>query len=171
MRVPSTIIVMTLLGHLLSCLAKPNRRIGPAARVTIPTGKCSAVIQSGQETGMNLGDAFSGRGTAYARKGDYEHAFQDCDQARQLNPNDTKALYGRGTACWHKGDFDRAFQDYDQALRLNRNYANAFFGRGLAYAHRGDIDHAISDYDQALRLNPSLASAFYERGNAYALKT
>jgi tetratricopeptide (TPR) repeat protein len=69
------------------------------------TGGCSAVIQSGRETGFNPANAFRGR-SAYAHKGDYDRAFRDCDQALQLNPSDAKAFYGRGTAHWHQGAFE-----------------------------------------------------------------
>ncbi len=173
MRVLSMIVLMTLFGASAVLLGEPQQENWSRCKSDDPDrkiGGCSAVIQSGQETGTNLANAFRGRGSAYAHKGDYDRAFQDYDQALKLNPSDAKAFYGRGTAYWHKGDFDRAFQDYDQGLRLNPSYANGFFGRGLVYEHKGDIDYAISDYDKALRLNPSLASAFYERGNAYALK-
>src|ERR1700733_2712070 len=47
---------------------------------------CSALIQSGHETGMSLAKAFYDRGLAYAKKGDYDLAIQDYDQALRLNP-------------------------------------------------------------------------------------
>lgn len=42
---------------------------------------CSALIQSGHETGPKLAKAFYDRGLTYERKGDYDHAIQDYDQA------------------------------------------------------------------------------------------
>jgi tetratricopeptide (TPR) repeat protein len=131
---------------------------------------CSALIQSGQETGINLAKAFYSRGWAYARKGDYDRAIADYDRALQLNPSLANAYYSLGVAYEHKGDFDRAIGDFDQALRLTPNDADAFYGRGLAYARRGYYDSAIQDYDQALRINSSYAAAFYNRSRAYMHK-
>ncbi len=103
---------------------------------------CSALIQSAHETGINLAMAFYGRGLAYSRKGDYDRAISDYDQALRLNPDLANAFYGRGGAYAYKGDYDHAIQDYNQALRLNPNSAVAFYGRGWAYEHKGDYDHA-----------------------------
>src|SRR5215470_12212619 len=62
---------------------------------------CTAVIQSGQRRSENLALAYSRRATAYARKGDYDRAIPDFDQAIKLNPNDPLAFYGRGDTFGH----------------------------------------------------------------------
>ena len=36
------------------------------------------------------------RGTTYARKGQYERAIEDLDQAVRLNPNEAQAFNNRG---------------------------------------------------------------------------
>src|ERR1700733_5844397 len=110
---------------------------------------CSALIQSGQETGINLARAFNYRGAAGVRKGEYDQAIQDFDQALKLNPNSAEAFYNRGRTYARKGDDSHAILDYDQALRLNPSLANAFYGRGIANTNKGDYDHAVQDYDQA----------------------
>src|SRR5207237_1221173 len=78
---------------------------------------CSALIQSGQDTGINLAAVFYDRPLAYAHKGDYDLAIQDYDQAIRLNASLANAFYGRGVAYALKSDYDRAIADYDQALR------------------------------------------------------
>src|SRR5258708_5846685 len=80
---------------------------------------CSALIQSNQEPGINTADAFYYRGLAYRRKGDYEDASKDFDEALRLNPSFTDAFYQRGSAYAHQRDYVRAIQDYDQTIRLN----------------------------------------------------
>ena len=129
---------------------------------------CSALIQSGQQTGINLAKAFYGRGSAYAQKGDYDHAIQDYDQTVRLNPSLANAFYGRGWAYEHKDDYNHAIQDFNQALRLNPDLAIAVRERGLAYTHKGDYEQAIRDYTEALRLNQSDPIGFYNRGLAHA---
>jgi tetratricopeptide (TPR) repeat protein len=46
------------------------------------------------------------RGLTYARKGEYDRAIQDYDQAIRLNPKDAKALLYRGIAQFEQGKFD-----------------------------------------------------------------
>ncbi len=107
MRVLSMIVLMTLFGASAVLLGEPQQENWSRCKSDDPDrkiGGCSAVIQSGQETGTNLANAFRGRGSAYAHKSDYDRAFQDYDQALKLNPSDAKAFYGRGTAYWHKRD-------------------------------------------------------------------
>ncbi|MGL5059475.1 MAG: tetratricopeptide repeat protein, partial [Microcoleus sp.] len=110
------------------------------------------------------------RGTAYSRKGEYERAIADYNQAIQLNPKLAEAFYNRGTAYSNKGEYDRAIADYDRAIQLNPKYAKAFNNRGTAYSNKGEYDRAIADYDRAIQLNPKLAEAFNNRGIAYKNK-
>ena len=107
---------------------------------------CSALIESGQETNTSVAKAFDNRGVAYMRKGDYDRAIRDYDDALRLNPNSANAFYNRGLTNRLKGDYDHAIQDYNQALRLKPGDADSFYGRSLAYAHNGDYLRAAADY-------------------------
>jgi lipoprotein NlpI len=129
--------------------------------------RCTAMIQSGHETQQNLAVAFSDRGIAYARKGQYDRAIEDLDQAIRLNPNYAAAFNNRGSAYSAKGDLDRAIADYREAIRLDPKIAAAFNNRGFAYSWKGDLDRAIADHSEAIRLNPKYALAFLNRGNEY----
>src|ERR1700730_16283101 len=133
---------------------------------------CSALIQSGQDTGINLAAVFYARGLAHEHKGDDGLAMEDYDQAIHLNASLANGFVARGVAYAHKRDYEHTIQDYDQALRLtpNANDANTFYHRGVAYANNGDYNRAIADYDQALRLDPNLANAYYSLGMAYRHK-
>ena len=79
---------------------------------------CTAVIQSGQETGINLAAAFTIRGRTYRAKGDYDHAIADYTEAIRIEPNYVLAFYSRGIAYFNKNDYDRAVADYTVSLRL-----------------------------------------------------
>ncbi|MGD0904757.1 MAG: tetratricopeptide repeat protein [Terracidiphilus sp.] len=154
-RLLSMIALITLLGWSVALPSQSRDEDWKRCRGDDPDlsiGGCSALIQSGQEAGIDLAKAFYDRGSAYMHKGDNDRAIQDYDQALRLNPSDAKAFSNRGLSYAHKGDYDRAIQDYDQALRLNPSDVVAFVGRGNAYKHKGDNDRAIQDYSEAVRL-------------------
>src|ERR1700739_4563989 len=90
---------------------------------------CTALIQSGQENTSRLAEAFSDRGNAFFRKGDYDRAIQDYDQAIQLKPDFAQAFNNRGNALTRKGMFDLAIEDYGRAILLRPDYAMAFNNR------------------------------------------
>jgi TPR repeat len=79
--------------------------------------RCTAMIQSGHETQQNLAFAFRSRGIAYARKGQYDRAIEDLDQAIRLDPNDAVAFSNRGGAYNGKGQYDRAIEDRSASRR------------------------------------------------------
>jgi tetratricopeptide (TPR) repeat protein len=130
----------------------------PAPDPDLSISRCTAMIQSGHETQQNLARAFSSRGLAYARKGQYDHAIEDFDQAIRLNPNDAVAFSNRGAAYARRGQPDRAIEDYDQAIRLNPDYATAFYNRGFVKRAKGDFAGGDDDIAKAKQLNPNVGN-------------
>ena len=82
---------------------------------------CTAEIQSGKHKGAVLAAAIYNRGGGYLRKGDYERAIQDYDQALRLTPMDADILYNRGLAKVRKGDKVGGEADKAAARRINPN--------------------------------------------------
>ena len=131
---------------------------------------CTRNIGSGRFTGRNLAVAFSNRGLAYKKKGQWDKAIGDYDEAIRLKPDFAFALNNRGNAYYGKGHFDRAIDDYDEAIRLQPDFAEAFGNRGNVYRKRGQLARAIEDYNKAIGLNPDDAKVFADRGLAYEKK-
>jgi tetratricopeptide (TPR) repeat protein len=136
---------------------------------------CTAMLQSGHETPEHMARAFSNRGGAYIRKGQYDRAIQDLDQAIRRDPNYAQAFQSRGTAYSLRGQYERAIGDFNQAIQLDPKSAASFYGRGDTYNVQGQYERAIQDFDRAIRLKPDLApiffaATFHERGLAYAGK-
>jgi tetratricopeptide (TPR) repeat protein len=131
-----------------------------------------AIAACGRQISRNPNDAVArhNRGVEYEKKGDYDRAFTDYDQAIRLNPQYALAYHGRANAWRHKGDYDRAIADYDQEIRLNPANAEAYNGRGNIWYDKGNYDRAIADYDQAIRIDPKFAQAYGNRGGAYENK-
>ena len=103
----------------------------------------------------NHANAFSNRGITYGRKGDYDRAIENYDEAIRLNPNHANALYNRGNAFKHKRDYDRAAQDYDHVIRLNPKHADAYSNRGLVRFYQGQFTAAVPDLSQAVGFDPA----------------
>ena len=111
--------------------------------------------------------AYNYRGLAYGKKGDYDRAIVDFNEAIELKGNYTEAYYNRGTAYHFKGDHDRALVDFTKAIELNPNDPIAYNNRGTVYGKKGDYDRAIVDYNKAIELKPELAPAYNNRGLAW----
>ncbi|MCZ6446636.1 MAG: tetratricopeptide repeat protein [Alphaproteobacteria bacterium] len=131
---------------------------------------CTRNIQSGRFIGKNLAQAFTNRGLAYKRKGLWDRAIADYDEAIRLNPDLAETFNNRGNAYYYKGQLDRALEDYDEAIRLKPDLARAFSNRGNIYRKKGRFDQAIRDYDEAIRLKPDNAQVFADRGLSYEKK-
>ena len=131
---------------------------------------CTRNIKSGRFTGRNLAVAFSNRALAYNKKGQWDKAINDYDEAIRLNPEFVTALNNRANAYYKKGHFDQAIADFDEAVRLKPDFAEALSNRGNVYRKKGLIERAIEDYDKAIGLNPDDARVFAERGLAYEKK-
>jgi tetratricopeptide (TPR) repeat protein len=129
---------------------------------------CTLIIEGRAED--DKASAYNWRGYAYNRKGDYDRAIADIDQAIQLDPKCANAYSNRGNAYNGKGDYDRAIADYDQAIPLDPKPAKLYGNRGYAYNRKGDYDRAIADLDQAIQLDPKYAGAYNNRGYAYNRK-
>lgn len=79
---------------------------------------CTALLQSGQESAL-LSSIYTDRGLAYAKKGLYDQAIGDLNQAIALVPTNAYAYNDRATAYIREGRRDQAIADYRQALVLD----------------------------------------------------
>ena len=128
---------------------------------------CTRNIRSGRFTGRNLAVAFSNRAFAYKRKGQWDKAITDYDEAIRLAPDLVFAFNNRGNAYYFKGQLERAIEDYDAAINLQPDLAEAFSNRGNVYRKKGQLDRAIKDYNLALELEPDNARVLADRGLAH----
>jgi len=104
------------------------------------------------------------RGELRSRRGDFDRAIADFDEAIRLGPGKALAYSHRGNAWRSKGDQDRALADYEAAIRIDPNNPGVLRDRSILWRGRGDLDRALVDLDRAIRLGFSDANAYNERG-------
>src|SRR5207249_2850599 len=97
--------------------------------------------------------AYNDRGVAHDRRGEYDRALADFEQAIRLAPS-AVTFFNRGNAYLGKSQYDHAIDDYNQAIRLKANFTAAFDNRCWARAVVGILRQALVDCNQALRLAP-----------------
>ncbi|MCC7017019.1 MAG: tetratricopeptide repeat protein [Rhodospirillales bacterium] len=137
-----------------------------AADADLRIGACTWLLNSGELAEGGAPFVFVHRAEARLKKGRFDLAARDLDQALRLNP---KNAYGRtllGDAHVGLGQHERAIQNYDESLRLEPS-AHAYMRRGLAHQRAGRTARAIEDYDQALKLEPGESELHVHRGVAH----
>ena len=92
---------------------------------------------------------------AWNKKGDYDKAIADSNEAIKLNKTYAKAYNNRGVALSRKRDYDKAIADFNQAIKLNPKDASAYFNRAHALEAKGALQQALSDFKKFSELAPS----------------
>lgn len=125
--------------------------------------------------------AYNNRALAHVKKGEFDLAMADLNNAIALNAASSEAFYNRGVVFNDGlGMPARAIQDFNQAIALRaaavvkppavakKDFPQALNYRGLAYEGLGQYDQAVKDFSEVLRLNPKFSPALANRGLAYA---
>lgn len=131
---------------------------------------CTEVIDNPRAGVDNRNLAYTDRGLAYGRKGDYDRDIADETEAIKLDPHYENEFTNRGLAYHRKGDLAHALADYNEAVRLAPREALTYANRALLYLDQGDPDRAIADADEAIRLDAAMTSPRHTRGRAHFVK-
>ncbi len=131
---------------------------------------CTALIQSGQETGANLAVAYNNRGIAYDDKDLLDQAIADYTKAIALKPDYFSPYNNRAVSYGKKGLPDMAIADLNKAIAISPADSGAYVTRGIAYIDKGLYDQAIADETKAIALDPGTATGHGVRGLAYEKK-
>jgi tetratricopeptide (TPR) repeat protein len=128
---------------------------------------CDRVIASGETGARGRAVAYSYRGRAWLKIGEYDRAIADFDASIRLDPANAWTFNNRGSAWYFKGDRDRAIADFDKAIQRDPAYALAYHNRGEVRKDKGDFNGAIADYGDAIGLDPEYTAAYTDRALAY----
>jgi tetratricopeptide (TPR) repeat protein len=131
---------------------------------------CTARIESGEESDINLFAAYYNRAFAHYNKTEYSLAIADYASAIQLKPTDPNPHVGRGLSYYHIDQYEQAVAEFTKAIELKPDSAEAYYRRATSYAALKKYDPAIADYDVAIRLKRDFAEAIFNRGGTYYAK-
>jgi len=98
----------------------------------------------------------------------YEGAIASCEQALNLQPDDSLAWFLRGLALSMLERYEEALASSEQALKHKPDLHQAWFVRGIAMSNLGRYEEALASSEQALKHKPDFHQAWFPRGNALA---
>jgi len=115
---------------------------------------------------------FTNRGNLYFRKGLYEKALDDYNEASSRYPYYPQTYYQRGLLYDALGEHKRAIKNFSRAIDYrmeysDQEYPDAYFARGNAYGRLGKLKRAIDDYDKSISLRPKTSHYHLKRGVVY----
>ena len=114
-----------------------------------------------------IADAYINRGYYYyKRKGQYDAALADFNQALNLNSTSAPIWMNRGNAFAALGQDDSAFVSFDRAIALKPDWGDAVNNRGAVRLRRNEFAAAAADFTRALELNPRQRDAYTNRASA-----
>jgi tetratricopeptide (TPR) repeat protein len=103
-------------------------------------------------------DIVVGRGEAYQKGDDFDHAVQDYSQAIELLPKHKKIKFIYSNRAWvqyAKGNYDRAVADFSEAIKIDSEFDNAFYGRATVWFKKKDYQRALSNAKEAAKIKPT----------------
>ena len=107
--------------------------------------------------------AFNNRGRLYERRGEFDLAKADYEEAIRLNPRYEKAYKNLAMVYEGLGDPQNAFAFYSKAIAVKANYFEALNNRALLSVKKGDNAAAMADYNAAITANPQYGLGYTNR--------
>jgi hypothetical protein len=111
--------------------------------------------------------AYTYRGAAFEKSGQFDKALKDYEMAIALNPFDYTVYSNMGTLLGKLNLFARSIEYFNKAIALAPDYADAYFNRGITYVAMDQLGPGLEDFNRAILLNPNDATAYLERGNLH----
>ena len=90
----------------------------------------------------------------------YRAAWEECNRALQLNPENSLALRTKGHLLLMRGEFEAAQDVYDRGLQpfeTVRLLPEDFHNRGRVHQLLGNYNKALADHDRAIALAPDVS--------------
>ena len=159
-RIPFTIIAGLFL--LFTCLVSVGQAETPDERCE---EAWKAIMERRFDDAIEICDSiitkdqFFAKAYAYRAKANYEtneplSAFEDINEAVDLDPTLAIAWHIRGQINVTYFKFNEGIDDYTKAIELKPDWDAPYISRGTAYFDNGFFSKATIDYNKALSINP-----------------
>ncbi len=110
-------------------------------------------------------------GQAFVRRGMYEEAVIEFEEAIVLNPKISVVYNNLGRAYTALHRYDDAIAVLEQAIAMSPGFADFHNNLGLAYLRKEYCRKAVDQFLRAADANPYYADAYYNLALAYLLNT
>lgn len=94
----------------------------------------------------------------YAQSSDWEGALRNCENALELNANDTGVRYQRAQALWKMDRLDEALTEVERILETDAYNEDALNLGGYLATQLGDNETGRGYYNRYLEVNPNAAA-------------
>jgi tetratricopeptide (TPR) repeat protein len=127
--------------EMVDCLGDDNER-----RIN----GCTALIERGGLSKLELSEAYARRALGYSLKGQYQTAIRDYDVAIEMQPSYAIALNNRAWAYFRWGKAAVGLPDVEKSLKLAPTAAHSLDTRAHIRQSMGDPKGALHDYTKAM---------------------
>ncbi|TPG18678.1 hypothetical protein EAH87_11405 [Sphingomonas koreensis] len=128
------------------------------------TPTASAAVSGSEPT---TAQAYSGRGTAFAARHEYQRAIADLGHAIALDPSNPHYHYQRATIAMATKDDAAAARDLDAAIKLAPQDVEALMARAWLRSRAEDHKAAREDADAAARVAAKPNDVQFDLGQLY----
>lgn len=116
----------------------------------------------GHDWGPFAGDAFLALAQVLEHQ-DLDAARRMVDRAREVDPDNLRAVAYAGWLSFRRGDYERALEELRYPCDLQPQNPIPFLWRARVYAAMRSFDLALDDVEHVLHLSPGDAQAWYEK--------
>lgn len=103
----------------------------------------------------------------FRKKGDYQKALAEYNEALRLRKNIAKPHHGIGLAYQAQGKHNQAIDEYKKAINIDSDYIFAYNDMGMAYLTIGQYNDAASAFKKAVQVYENYDDAHANLGEAY----
>ena len=115
----------------------------------------------GQNRNASPFDLAIGRGDQALRRGEFDAARVQFEDAARLNPRDARPPFYLGEVALRQSQWPAAEARFREAIRLNPNMAEAHAELGTALREQNRNADAVAPLEAAIRLDPALGEAHF----------
>jgi stress-induced-phosphoprotein 1 len=93
------------------------------------------------------------KGNEYFKKGEFNMALKEYEEAARRNPNDAKIFNNKATVFVKMLKFNEAMKEVDHCLELDPTFIKAMLRKASIYGFNKQFDKAVETYEKILKID------------------